>query len=70
MADISREQVFELARLAGIELDDKRAGTIAARLSGVLGELDLIPDAATSEVEPLVVFHAQVFPSQEEERHG
>jgi len=52
MADLSKEQVLELARAAGLRLDDARAEAIAARLTSVLNGLDELPD----EVEPLPVF--------------
>jgi hypothetical protein len=56
MAELSPQEVGELARAAGIELDDPRAATIAARMSAVLEELDTIPDEALAEVEPFVTF--------------
>ena len=65
MANLSREQVYELARLAGLELDDQRAETIAARLGSVLEELDEIPSEDLAEIEP-----APIFVFQDEVRHG
>ena len=62
---LTKEQVIHLARLAGLELDDLRAETIAARLGGVLDELDTVPGETLSEVEPLPTF---IVPP--EERHG
>ena len=65
MANLSREQVHLLGRLAGLELDDSRAETIAARLGLVLDELDLIPDEAISDMEPLPTFTVEA-----KERNG
>jgi Asp-tRNA(Asn)/Glu-tRNA(Gln) amidotransferase C subunit len=59
MASISREQVYQLARLAGLELDDQRADSIAERLRAVLDELDAIPAEALAEAEPSLVFVTQ-----------
>ena len=58
MPQISKKQVHELAQLAGLELDDMRAETIASRLSGVLEELDMISADDLAEVEPASVFLA------------
>lgn len=49
----------ELARIANLPLDDKRAETIAARLSGVLDELDCITEESLAGVEPLPIFTVQ-----------
>lgn len=59
MSSISREQVYQLAQLVGIELDDQRADTIAERLQAVLEELEAIPEEVLAEVEPSLVFVAQ-----------
>ena len=56
MADLSKEQVLELARAAGLRLDDVRAATIAARLTSVLNGLDELADDVTDATEPLPVF--------------
>ena len=58
MPDISKEQVYDLARLAGLRLDDARAETIASRLSGVLGELDMITADDLAAIEPTPIFTA------------
>ena len=65
MVEISIEQVYELARLAGIELDDQRAEAVAARLGTVLTELAAIPDDTLADVEP-----SSTFVVQPEERNG
>ena len=62
---MTKEQVLYLARLAGLELDDVRAETIAARLGGVLDELDAFRDDTLLDVEPLLTFIAPA-----EEPHG
>ena len=59
MDELSPQQVRELARAAGIELDDDRANTIALRLSAVLDELGDLPDSSLADVEPLPIFSAQ-----------
>lgn len=56
MTELSRDEVYALARMAGIKLDDQRAGVIVARLSAVLEELDMIPDDAVADVEPALTF--------------
>ena len=57
MADLTKEQVHELAKLTGLDIDDQRAETIAARLGAVLQELDEIPKDKLAEVEPAVTFN-------------
>ncbi len=58
MPDISKKQVYELAQLAGLRLDDARAETIASRLSGVLAELDMITADDLAAIEPAPIFTA------------
>jgi Asp-tRNA(Asn)/Glu-tRNA(Gln) amidotransferase C subunit len=59
MAELTKEQVYELARLAGLEMDDQRAETISSRLGAVLEELDEIPPDALAAVEPALTFAVQ-----------
>ena len=59
MAEITQGQARELARAAGLELDDARAAAIAARLNAVLDELGKLPADAIADVEPLPVFSAE-----------
>ena len=47
MPDITKEQVHELTRIAGFQVDDTRAESIAARLASVLEALDEIPVGCT-----------------------
>ena len=61
-ADISKNQILELARAAGLDPDGTRAETIAARLGAALAELDLLADSLV-QVEPAPTFVAAVAPS-------
>ena len=54
---ITKEQVLELARAAGLDPDGTRAETIAARLGAALSELDLLADSL-AQVEPAPRFAA------------
>jgi ribosomal protein L12E/L44/L45/RPP1/RPP2 len=56
MPNLSKADIFEIARAAGLEVDDARAETIASRLSGVLTELDDIPTEKLMSVEPAQIF--------------
>ena len=56
MPNLSKADIFEIARAAGLEVDDARAETIASRLSGVLTELDDIPTEKLMSVEPTQIF--------------
>jgi hypothetical protein len=56
MPQLSAEQVIELARIAGFQLDVSRAGAVAARLSSVLADLDAIDDEALAGAEPSSTF--------------
>ena len=56
MNQLSVEDVQELGRIAGLEIDDVRAKTIASRLSGVMAELEEIPEDLLMSVEPAHVF--------------
>ena len=52
MPDLTVEDVRTLAETLGLELDEPRARTIASRLSGIIEELDEIPDDLLDSVEP------------------
>ena len=56
MTDLNRADIIEMARAAGLELDEVRADTIAARLSGILSELDQIPIENMMSAEPAQIF--------------
>ncbi|MCH8186991.1 MAG: hypothetical protein IH862_12925 [Chloroflexi bacterium] len=60
-ADISKNQILELARAAGLDPDGTRAETIAARLGAALAELDQLGDSLV-QVEPAPTFAAGVAP--------
>lgn len=55
-ARLSRAEVYDLAALASLKLDDTRADTIALRLGAVLEELETIPGETLTDVEPLPTF--------------
>ena len=56
MNQLSVEDVQELGSGVGLEIEDVRARTIASRLSGVIAELDEIPEDLLMSVEPAHVF--------------
>ncbi len=60
-AKITKEQILDLARAAGLDPDGTRAETIAARLGAALAELDLLADSL-AQVEPAPRFAAGVAP--------
>ena len=59
MNQLTAEQVQELGSVVGLEIDDARAVTIASRLSGIIAELDEIPEDRLMSVEPAHVFSAE-----------
>ena len=57
MPNITKEEIYALALIAGLEIvDDTRAETIAARLGSVLEAIDEIPSDALASVEPAITF--------------
>ena len=57
MPDITKEEIYALALIAGLEIaDDTRAETIAARLGSVLEALDEIPTDILASAEPAITF--------------
>ena len=58
MREIEPDEIVSLGRMVGLEIAPDRAETIAGRLSGVIDELDEIPDALLESVEPAHVFDA------------
>ena len=56
MVEIGVDEVVELGRMAGLEIEESRARVIAGRLSGILAELDEIPDELIESVEPALSF--------------
>lgn len=65
-ADITKDQILELARAAGLDPDGARAETIAARLGAALSELDLLADSL-AQVEPAPRFAAGAAPQSNPE---
>lgn len=60
MPDLSKADIFEMARAAGLDLDDARAETIASRLSGILTDLDEIPTDKLMSVEPAPTYSVKM----------
>ena len=58
MSELSVEDVRKLAETMGLEVDESRARTIAARLPGIIEVLDEIPDELIESVEPAHIFEA------------
>lgn len=56
MAELSVDDVVKLGEQVGLEIEESRARVIAARLSGILSELDEIPDDLIESVEPSHTF--------------
>ena len=59
MNQLSVEDVQELGRVVGLEIEEVRAKTIASRLSGIIAELDEIPEESLMSVEPAHVFSSE-----------
>ena len=59
MNQLNSEDVQELGRVVGLEIDDVRAKTIASRLSGIIAELEEIPEDWLMSVEPAHVFSTE-----------
>ncbi len=59
MNQLNSEDAQELGRVVGLEIDDVRATTIASRLSGIIAELDEIPEDLLMSVEPAHVFSTE-----------
>ena len=59
MNQLSVEEVQKLGRVLGLEIDDVRADTIASRLSGIVAELEEIPEDLLMSVEPAHVFSTE-----------
>ena len=56
MPNITTEEIYALALIAGIEIADDRAESIAARLESVVEAIDEIPSDALASAEPAVTF--------------
>ena len=58
----SRDEIMDLARAAGLSLDDARAETIAARLGAALDELDAVSHNLAA-IEPAPTFAVEDAPA-------
>ncbi len=56
MPTLTPENIHTLAQIAGIQISDDRAETIAPRLQAVLEALDEIPSDELAAVEPAITF--------------
>ena len=56
MNQLNAEAVQELGRIVGLDIDETTAKTIASRQSGIVAELDEIPEDLLMSVEPAHVF--------------
>ena len=60
---LTKQQALQLARVAGIPMDDQRAELAAARLGAALQALDQIPAESLAATEPALTF-APIDPAQ------
>ena len=56
MSNISKDEICALAQIAGLDIADDRAESIAARLASVLEALDEIPADTLTSAEPAITF--------------
>ena len=56
---LTKQQAIQLARVAGIPMDDQRAELAAARLGAALQALDEIPPESLASTEPALTFAPQ-----------
>ena len=56
MPELTKGQVLEMAKMAGLALDDQRAEVIAARLGAVLKALSDVPDESVAPYQPALTF--------------
>ncbi|MXY21119.1 MAG: hypothetical protein F4Y49_07255 [Dehalococcoidia bacterium] len=59
MNQLNAEDVQELGRIVGLDIDETTAKTIASRQSGIVAELDEIPEDLLMSVEPAHVFSTE-----------
>ena len=59
MAEITVEQVFQMAGALGLEVDEGRARVIASRLSGVIEGLGEIGEEMLTRAEPAHEFSVE-----------
>ena len=70
MPDLTKADIYEMARAAGLVLDDARVETIASRLSGILTELDEIPTEKLMSVEPALTYSLKTYSFKREGSNG
>ena len=56
VAELSVEQVRQLAEIAGIEIDESQLEAVASRLGRILAELDRVTDEELSGFEPVTAY--------------
>ncbi len=56
MSELTKGQVLEMAKIAGLAPDDQRAEVIAARLGAVLKALSDVPDESVAAYQPALTF--------------
>ena len=56
MPNLTPQQIQTLAQIAGLDIADDRAETIAPRLQAVLDALDEIPADTLASAEPAITF--------------
>ena len=59
MNQLNAEDVKELGRIVGLDIDETTAKTIASRQSGIVADLDEIPEDLLMSVEPAHVFSTE-----------
>ncbi len=59
MNELSVEGVQVLGKIVGLKIEKTRAKTIASRLSGIIAELDDIPEEDLMSVEPAHIFSVE-----------
>lgn len=63
MVELTKEQILEMAKMAGLAPDDQRAEAIAARLGAVLQALSEVPDESVADYQPALTFAPIVHPT-------
>ena len=56
MTTSPEDQVRQLARLAGIDIDEAEVPEVANRFQSLIGELDRLKDLDLSGIDPIVIF--------------
>lgn len=64
---LTKNQILEMAKMAGLATDDQRAEVIAGRLGAVLQALSEIPDESLADYQPALTFAPIVDPTAEKD---